>query len=182
MLAAVIVFALRPGFDSIDDSVPVANGADNAAQAGDADGTVAGTGAMICRLDPALSRVTVSETEDVPFRWSAQGCLNGQTQFAGEQGRWSRLLVPANEPSISLRIYEPAIGRYRTDKYLVDAETADRARALRERIKWAGCTADPARLEELSRMQADIKALLPALPNERLVYRCASAAGDDPEG
>jgi S1-C subfamily serine protease len=175
LLGAVIAFALRPSFEGVDEA------GDNVA--GNIISNVAaadGAGDQLCRFDPALSRVTASETEDVPFRWSAEGCLNGQTQFVSEQGRWSRIFVPAGEPSISVRSFDPVIGRYRTDKYLVDVDTAEKARALRERINWSGCTADPQRLAALAQLQADIKAMLPAQPNERLVYGCTTKPAAQP--
>ncbi|HWJ70127.1 MAG TPA: serine protease [Sphingobium sp.] len=181
LLACVIVFALKPGFAAFDAS---AAQADNAADAM-APGAVAGDGAgeRSCRLDTALSRVTVSDTRDVAFSWSADGCLNGQTQFLKTPDSWTRILVPADENSVSLRQFDPQLGRYRTDKYLVDAATIERARTLRERVSWTGCTADPARLAELAGMQRDIRATLPAQPNERLVYQCEidTARGAPPE-
>ncbi|MBT2188479.1 S1C family serine protease [Sphingobium nicotianae] len=176
LLAAVITFALRPGFDSAEEKAgDAANEASSNAAANGADaGQVSD---RLCRIDNALSRVTVSDTTDVPFTWNEDGCLNGQTQFAKMQGVWSRVLVPAEEASISVRSFDPVIGRYRTDKYLVDADTADRARALREKIKWTGCTIDPDKLAQLASMQAEIQALLPAQPNERLVYHCEIGKG-----
>jgi len=175
LLGAVVVFALKPGFGALDAAM---GDADNAADNAPAPGAMAGdeTGDRFCRLDTALSRVTVSDTRDVSFSWNADGCLNGQTQFLKAQAMWTRILVPADENSVSLRQFDPAIGRYRTDKYLVDAETMARARALRERVSWSGCTADPARLAELAGMQRDIRATLPAQPNERLVYQCETKA------
>lgn len=170
LLAAVIAFALRPSFDSVDDVIENAAG-NNAAEVALSDGI----GDQLCRLDPALSRVTVSETSDVPFNWTAQGCLNGQTQFVETGGAWTRILVPSEEAAISVRHFDPVIGRYRTDKYLVDADLAGRARATRDRVTWSGCTTDPQRLAELAHMQADIQSSLPGQPNERLVYRCAAA-------
>jgi len=139
-----------------------------------------GEGERLCRLDPSLSRVTVSDTQDVPFTWSARGCLNGQTQFVKDQDGWTRILVPADEASISVRQFDPLIGRYRTDKYLVDADTAEKARTLREHLGWSGCTVDPERLAALASLQQELRALLPAQPNERLVYRC-EAGGAKPQ-
>jgi S1-C subfamily serine protease len=173
LLAAIVAFVLRPSFAS-GDEVP----ADNAANA--AEGNMAatnasapvGVGENLCRIDSALSRVTVSDTADVPFSWTTGGCLNGQTQFALTDGKWTRILVPADEASVSIRHFDPATGRYRADKYLIDAQTAERVRALRQKVQWAGCTADPQRIAELASMQADIKAMLPSLPNERLAYQC----------
>jgi hypothetical protein len=166
LLSAVVTFALRPSFDSVDEIA--SNEADNASEAQLSDGV----GEQLCRLDRSLSRVTISDTEDVPFNWTAQGCLNGQTQFVNNQGDWSRVLVPANEATISVRHFDPVIGRYRTDKYLVDAELAGRLREIRNKVNWSGCTSDPERLAELARMQNDLRQSLPSRPNERLVYHC----------
>ncbi|HZV18652.1 MAG TPA: trypsin-like peptidase domain-containing protein [Sphingobium sp.] len=169
LLASILAFLLRPGFSAGEGPEP-ANAA-NGAQAETA-AQVPGVGENVCRIDNALSRVTVSDTADVPFSWTAGGCLNGQTQFVQSAGQWSRVLVPAEEASISVRTFDPAIGRYRADKYLVGEQTVEQARALREKLGWSGCTADPERLAALARMQADIVALLPAQPNERLAYGC----------
>ena len=170
LLAAILAFLLRPGFGGAAEEP--ANAANAGEAAADSSAQTLGVGENLCRINNALSRVTVSDTADVPFSWTASGCLNGQTQFVHNAGRWSRVLVPAEEASISVRTFDPAIGRYRADKYLVGAQTAEQARALRETLGWSGCTADPERLAALARMQADITALLPAQPNERLAYSC----------
>lgn len=178
LLGAIIIFVLKPGFAGTGTATaPHEETAANAMADAAAPGTVAGD--RLCRLDNALSRVTVSDTRDVSFSWNADGCLNGQTQFLKAADTWSRILVPADENSISLRQFDPRTGRYRTDKYLVDAATIERARALRERVGWSGCTADPARLAELAAMQRDIQATLPAKPNERLIYQCDSGAAPE---
>jgi len=181
LLGAVFVFALRPGFDSIDpDALIEDNATGNAA----ADAAPAEeSGRWLCRFEPALSRATMSDTADMSFDWSAQGCLNSRTQFQKHQPGWLRTLVPADEASISVRRFDPAIGRYRADNYLVDAGTAEEMRALRDRVEWSGCTADATGLAALAEVQAEIQARLPTNPNERLVYRCekqASPAGRGP--
>lgn len=172
LIAAAIVFYLRPGFDSIEsqpqDEVS-GNGADNAAVPVAASDSV---GDNLCRIDNALSRVTVSDTQDVRFHWSADGCINGQTQMVQDSEGWSRIVVPNDEASISVRHFDPASGTYRSDKYLIDADTARKARAIRQTLGWSGCTADPARLAALAKMQGDIAAVLPDQPNERLIYHC----------
>jgi S1-C subfamily serine protease len=174
LLGAVIAFALRPGFGDGEEV------ADNSAGNSAAEAAVPdGAGDKLCRIDTSLSRVTMSETADVPFSWTAEGCLNGQTQFVQQAaGAWTRVLVPSREPTISVRHFDPVIGRYRTDNYLVDAELAATARAARDRVTWSGCTADPERLAELTRVQSEIRAILPAQPNERLVYQCRDAKAD----
>jgi len=171
---AIIVFFLRPGFDSIE--TPTAPGNNAAGASGNETAAAAGNlvGDNVCRLDANLSRVTVSDTSDVPLHWDGQGCVNGQTQMVRESEGWSRTIVPANEASISLRRFDPETGTYRSDKYLVGADVADQARQLRGSLKWSGCTADPQRLAQLGELQNEIAALLPPQPNERLIYHCAS--------
>ncbi|MBU0556212.1 MAG: serine protease [Alphaproteobacteria bacterium] len=170
LLGAVLTFALRPGFDSVDPEALATgdNGAGN-----EMDGAQAGEGGRwLCRLEPGLSRVTVSDTADMQFDWTEQGCLDGRTQFQRGPAGWTRTLVPADEAAVSVRRFDPSIGRYRTDNYLVSAQSAAEMRALREKIGWSGCTVDPERLAELRQVQEDIAARLPSTPNERLVYRC----------
>ncbi len=180
LLLAILVFFLRPGFDSVDSSeADNVTAADNGAATGNV--AVAATGNLVgdnlCRIDMDLSRVTVSDTADVPFHWDGQGCINGQTQMIRDGAGWSRAIVPTGEASISIRRFDPETGTYRSDKYLVGSDVAEKARTLRGTVKWAGCTADPQRLAELDRLQGEIRTLLPPQPNERLVYHCALGRG-----
>lgn len=180
LLGAVILFALRPGFDSVDaQTVAEEASATNMMDAGSAAPL---SGRLICEIDTSLSRVTTSDTQNPAFNWSNEGCVNGQTQFVNSQGGWSRILVPADEASVSVRRFEPASGRYRSDNYQVSAETAERARTARAGITWSGCTSDPAQLAALAKVQADIQSTLPSQPNERLVYRCHAAKPPAPPG
>lgn len=175
-LGALLAFFLRPGFDAVEDRAAEMErtaqdrdrGATNVAIG---DGS-ARDGAYLCRIDLDRSRVTVSDTADVPFSWTSAGCINGRTQFAETGGSWSRAFVPAEEASISIRSFEPASRTYRSDKYLVDAATADAARKLRGTLTVDSCTADPGEREALARLEGEVRALLPAAPNERLVYHC----------
>lgn len=183
VLAAILAFLLRPSFDSVGsiDAADNAAGADNTAD--NATATAAPSahiGDNLCRIDMALSRITVSDTADVPFHWNGQGCLNGQTQMVRDGRGWTRTIVPNTEASVSVRRFDPASGTYRSDKYLVSADVAEQARALRASLSWSGCTADPQRLAELSRLQGEIAMLLPSQPNERLVYHCALSRAPAP--
>ena len=87
----------------------------------------------------------------------------------------SRVFVPDGEPSASIRTVDPATGTYRSEKYALDAATAEQARKARSGLGFSGCTTDADKLDALARMEADVRALLPPEPNERLVYRCAPA-------
>jgi nucleoid-associated protein YgaU len=175
LLAAVIAFLSRPSFDSVDaaDDLP-ANAASAAiANSMEAQGLLT-TGSNLCRIVPDRSRVTVSETSDVPLEWDGQGCINGKTQMAREGRVWTRIFVPSAEPAIAVRTLDPVAGSYRSESYLVDAATADKARAIRKQLSLNGCTADPEQLQALAGVQAQIRSILPERPNERLVYECAA--------
>lgn len=170
LLGALVTFLARPPFDP--STAPAA-----APATGPAVNTAAHNGDNLCRIDEMRSRIIVSSTDDVTFNWGAQGCLNGQTQFVTDGNGWSRVFIPDSEAAISVRRFDPQTGIYRSDRYLVDAATADAARALRKSVTVTGCSTDPAARDAIARMQAEVMATLPPLPNERLVYRCAVPEG-----
>jgi len=57
-------------------------------------------------------------------------------------------------------------------RYLLDAEGMARARALRRDVDVKTCTANEEARTILADQQREIGAMLPRLPNERLVYAC----------
>lgn len=161
---AVIVFVLRP-----DEAVTMP---DAGAPLAIPQAAATATGAMTCRLVPDLSRVTVSATTDVPFTWGGSGCVNGRTQYAPAGGQWRRILVPAEEQTVSVLEYDPALRRYTNSRYLLGAAEMAAARRARAGVEVKACTPDPAERARLSQGQAAILSGLPPLPNERLVYDC----------
>jgi S1-C subfamily serine protease len=170
LLGAITAFAMRPSFTDVEDRVaqamPVEDTIVTAPAAYDAPGD------NICHIDEARSRITVSDTTDVPLNWQASGCVNGATQYGRDTQGWSRILVPANDPMIAINSFNPDTGIYRTERFLADAETLQKARTLRNRFTIGQCTSDEDSLTGLSQMQAEIRAILPPHPNERLVYKC----------
>ena len=72
------------------------------------------------------------------------------------------------------RVLEPY--SYKGCRYLLDADTMTRAREIRAGVTLKSCTADPDALAGLATQQEAIRAVLPASPNERLVYQCQKAA------
>lgn len=182
LAGAVAAFYLRPGFDQVDDRAAeiMRELAAKDGTATEAEGAtvVSGDkmiGQNLCRMDLDRSRITVSDTSDVPVKWEASGCINGKTQLAQNGATWSRVFVPDGEPSASIRTVDPATGTYRSEKYALDAATAEQARKARSGLGFSGCTTDADKLDALARMEADVRAMLPPEPNERLVYRCAPA-------
>lgn len=133
-------------------------------------------GKLICVLDAARSRVTVSAVTDVPIEWRAGGCVNNRTQYGLAEDGWSRILVPHEDQAVTLARFDPASGTYTTENYLLDFDTMTKARQARAGFTPPSCGGAEATARQLGQNQAPIKALLPAQPNERMVYSCRSAA------
>ena len=180
LVGSALVFLLRPSFSSIDDRIdmgPITRGSAAAEPAADR-----AVGDNICRIDEMRSRITVSDIKDVPLRWSKDGCVNGDSQYSRDGDAWSRIFVPAGEAVISVNSFDPVTGTYEAERYLADDNTLSRAREIRGRFTFNGCTSDPETLSQLQQMQSDIRAILPPQPNERLVYQCGKAGtGTDGE-
>lgn len=176
-VAALAAFFLRPSFDQVEDRAAIIANEMEASQGGAKASAAApetqAVGDNLCRIDINRSRVTVSDTSDVPINWTETGCINGKTQLVRSGGGWSRVFVPSDEESVSIRSFDPATGTYRSEKYALDAITAEEARKARAGVSFAGCTTDPAQLEALAQMEQRVRAVLPPQPNERLVYHCA---------
>src|SRR3546814_17787632 len=75
--------------------------------AGAAEASYRAAGMNICHIDETRSRITVSNINDVPLKWSATGCVNDRTQFGHSGARWSRSFVPNSEATIDIRNFEP---------------------------------------------------------------------------
>lgn len=170
LIGAVIIFFTRP---SLAGAEP-----DAAGEAATSDGAVPDrfVGRNVCELVPERSRVTETTDETVPLEWSESGCVNGRTQYARNGEAWTRILVPQAEQAVSVLEFRPASGEYVVTRYLLDGSAMARVRALRRDVGIKACTADPDARTILSDQLREIGAVLPELPNERLVYRCRNEA------
>ncbi len=164
MLAALIIFVLRPTFDAEAVTIPADRNA--------AEPELAATGPLVCTLAPERSRVTVSKTEDVALDWQVEGCMNARTQYAQTQTGWQRILVPAEEQTVSVLDFDPQTRVYINTRYLLTAPQMAEARRLRSEVELKQCSRNPDAVGQLGAKQSAIRNSLPALPNERLVYRC----------
>lgn len=167
LLGALAMFVLRPGFDSVDAQVqvPIEDGATS-------NGAYAWAGDNICRIDLARSRVTVSQPVDLPFHWAEGGCVNGDAQYLEVGTQWQRIDIPAQGHYATLSQFDTASGTLKVQRWLPDADMMGRLRALVAQAKVEGCSADPASRTAIASLQSDIRSLLPAQPNERLVHHC----------
>ena len=170
LILAVIAFLARPRLADADAASPEA-----AVLAPAAPDRFAGRN--ICRLVAERSRVTVSSATEVPFEWAASGCVNARTQYARNGDTWTRILVPNDEQAVSVAEFRPGSGEYVVIRYLLDGAAMTRVRALRRGVDVKACTGDAEARTILADQQREIGAILPNLPNERLVYTCAHQAG-----
>ncbi|MES2989076.1 MAG: serine protease [Pseudomonadota bacterium] len=171
MVGAIALFFSRPGFDE-SKVMPVPKAA-GAALPGDAV-----QGRMVCTLVPERSRVTVTATDKVDLDLGEDGCINGRTQYAEAGTHWQRILVPDQEQTVSVLDYDPGTSTYTHTRYLLSSEQMTKARSLRKGVPLKTCSPDQAKRAELATQQQSIRTALPAVYNEKLVYRCAAA----PEG
>ena len=176
LAGAVIVFFTRPSrFDAIADQEPAAK-SDTPA------GADRFVGRNLCTLVQDRSRVTVSAAQDVQLDWSPSGCVNGRTQYARNGDTWTRILVPAEEQAVSVHEFRPTEGEYVVTRYLLNSQSMERVRGLRQGVEVKTCTADPEDRTILADQLRDISAILPRVPNERLVYSCVNQGAAPAEG
>lgn len=165
LIATIIVFLSRPSRADIE-----------AAEKAQAQAPAAApdrfAGRNLCRLVPERSRVTIAPTSEVPLDWTQSGCVNGRTQYAQEGPVWTRILVPADQRTVSVLQFRPGNGEYVVTRYQLEAAAMERVRAMRRDADLRACTADTEARAILADRQREIAALLPRLPNERLVYAC----------
>ncbi|MDP4539845.1 serine protease [Qipengyuania sp. DY56-A-20] len=181
VLMALMLHVSRPGIDEIDRRVSAVMGgeADESDGAGElrANGSGSGKTDYVCTLDPQRSRVTSAQAQQVSFEWSAQGCVNGRTQYGLSAGTWSRVFVPNEEQAVAVNSFDPARRIYRTERYLLSRGAMNTARAARSKYSAPACGTEDA-ASSLGDMQTEVVSSLPTQPNERLVYSCEVAEGD----
>lgn len=133
------------------------------------------SGKLVCVIDNSRSRITVSDTTDVPLEWRADGCVNQRSQYGRDAESWSRVLVPNDEDTATVASFDPATGTYRTERFLLGLDEMARLRAERDKIEMPACGAGAGASERLGAAQARLRAMLPSVPNERMVYACSRA-------
>lgn len=176
VILAALLWVTRPGLAEIEDRVAaaIAKAEGRAPPAPDGAAQGAAEGALICTLVPERSRVTSARTDDVAFEWSAEGCVNGRTQYGlGQGGEWQRVFAAQDDAAVAVNTYDPATRTLRTDRYLLGQDALAAAREARAAYSPPACgTPDAARM--LGEQQSALIAALPDRPNERLVYSCAA--------
>ncbi len=173
-LGAAMTFLSRPKLSEVEDRYAAAHPAKAASAA-----YASTTGAKLCSINADRSRVTVSKIDDVPIDWRSDGCVNGKTQYGANAGVWSRTFVPNTDATVTIQSFDPARTRYTVERFLMTADAMDKARTIRARYRNNSCTADPAQRQSVADMESAVRAVLPQVPNERLVYDCRAAGKAD---
>ncbi|MBL0923905.1 MAG: trypsin-like peptidase domain-containing protein [Sphingomonadaceae bacterium] len=172
-IASLVIFAVRPSFDEIDERVRTAMTQNLRDEPVTPAKTMAANGKRRCVIQPERSRVTMSNTDDVLFDWSKSGCINGRTQYVESGEGWSRTFVPNNDAEVSLVSYAPASETYRIERYLLGMEAMEKAREARKRYDVTRCSNSPETIAKIDNMNKAVREILPATPNEILVFSCS---------
>lgn len=162
----------RPGIEQIEQRM-IAALKDESVSAGEPVPT-RGEEAMLCTVDIERSRITAAGMDDIPLKWVGSGCVNDRTQYGLAGGEWTRVFVPNEEDAVTVARFDPERREYRTERYLLGSEAMEKIRKERTEYKAPACDDGEAGAVELGQQQSAILALLPARPNERLVYKCRS--------
>lgn len=166
MLAGITLFFARP-FGDVRVALPAAATTPVPPPASE--------GKLVCRIAPERSRINTSTPGDVIIDWGKDGCVNARTQYVENGSRWERILVPAQEQTVSILEYSPAERVYTESRYLLGASAMEQARKLRSSVTIKACSSDEATRQKLAQQQAAIRDALPPQPDEWLVYECAAA-------
>jgi hypothetical protein len=173
LIGAGIAWFARPSFSQEDDRLQDRLRADMSKSQTGAIAVPEAAGSLICTLQPDRSRVIGPADPTVPLDWKDDGCVNGRTQYGLEGGTWTRVLAPTDQSNVAVNSYDPSTGEYRMDRYLLRQDQIDQVRKARTSYQPPACGAGNEAAIELGADQAAVLSLLPAQPNERLVYSCS---------
>lgn len=176
LVGALIAWSTRPGFNAVEERVAAALSEETSTENGPIGViTPPGEGKLICTVNVKRSRITSAKSDDIPFTWSEDGCVNERTQYGLMDGKWSRIFVPNSEAVVSVSSYNHEKREYRVERYLLGRKAMEAARTARSKYKAPQCGGGSTKARTLGQNQAAIAALLPLRPNERLIYDCSSA-------
>ncbi len=172
VLGGIFTFATRPSFDEIDERLKALQTKETGASVSIKQ---ANEGKKSCVIQQDRSRVTISNTADVHFDWTATGCINARSQYANNGGIWTRSFVPNNDPQVSVISFDAGQSEYRIERYLLGLDAMQKVRDARKRYSGDICSANAAVQAKVRDMNEAVRTVLPAQPNEVLVFACADA-------
>ncbi|OYX66724.1 MAG: hypothetical protein B7Y88_02480 [Sphingomonadales bacterium 32-64-17] len=174
LVGALIAWFTRPSFSDIEGELQAALFPElpGGAPSGQPSGALVSEAAYSCVLDQQRSRVTSAPKQDLEIGWTAQGCVNGRTQYGLNAGDWTRVLVPSSEAAVSVNRFDPEAREYVVERYLLDRDAMTDAREQRGQYEAPQCGAAEQAARQLGIDQGAVMSALPDRPNERLVYTC----------
>ena len=183
LVAAAVAWLSRPGLDELDERLAqrmAVEGEETAPPESGPSGVITppadSAERLICVVDTQRSRITGGQPDDIPLQWEAGGCVNGRTQYGLANGEWSRVFVPATEEAVTVNRYNPENREYRVDRYLLGRDAMAGVRAARGEYQAPGCNGGEETARALGTAQAALLTMLPAQPNERLIYKCSEGS------
>ncbi|WP_137678895.1 S1 family peptidase [Aurantiacibacter suaedae] len=174
LVGAAIAWLTRPAFADIESDLQATLFPERPGDAPEdkPGGALVAEATYSCVLDQQRSRVTSAPKQDLEIGWSAQGCVNGRTQYGINAGDWTRVLVPSTEAAVSVNRFDPQAHEYVVERYLLDREAMRNARELRGQYEAPQCDGGDQAARQLGVDQGAVMTALPDRPNERLVYTC----------
>ncbi len=179
LVGSLVAWTSRPGFSQVEERLEEALRAEMDAEDSGVIDAPPVSGSLVCVLDTGRSRVLGASIADLALDYSTDGCLNTRTQYGMGEGRWTRVLVPANEEAVSVNRFEPMSGEYVVERYLLDRVAMRAARTARGEYEAPACGDGDEAARQLEIRQDAIVALLPDRPNERLVYNCSPVTSEE---
>jgi hypothetical protein len=173
LIGCVVAWFTRPSFADADERLQERLRKDMTANENGVIPTPTPTGALVCSLQSDRSRVIGEANPTVTLDWREDGCVNGRTQYGFDSGAWTRVLAPTDQSNVAVNHFDPSTGEYRMDRYLLGQDQIDQVRKARGQYEPPACGSGRAAAEKLGSEQSAVLSLLPAEPNERLVYNCS---------
>ena len=174
LVGAAVAWLTRPAFADIEHDLESAlrAGSPVGGNGKEPAGAILAEATYACVLDQERSRVTGAPDQDIEIAWSAEGCVNGRTQYGLSAGDWTRVFVPSSEAAVSINRFDPEAREFVIERYLLDRDAMTEARKQRSQYEAPQCGSGGEGASDLGLKQGAIASALPERPNERLVYTC----------
>ncbi len=131
-------------------------------------------GEIKCRINAAESHITLTDATDTTMTFDGNACVNGQMLYAREGDTLRRVVVSTTDGSASMLTLDLPSGRYTRDHYLLQADRFDSVMTAATEKGVLSCHMPDAQ-RAVGDVNMAVAALLPAQPDQRIVWDCTSA-------
>lgn len=127
-------------------------------------------GRVSCKMVSEASRVVRQPPGDFAFDWRPDGCIDNRTQYSRDGVLMETVFLSENQREVTRFTFDPVHREVREELYFL--LPAEAGAILSDLPPDRSCTRNPARRREIDEAHARLERLLPAVPNEVLVYAC----------